>query len=89
MRNLPDYGLGDIDASDFLPEPPAPPASTTIRPRLLSYPQACEYLGGISEGTLRALVRDNELKPLRLRGAVRFDVRDLDTWIETQKGGSR
>ena len=83
-----DYHLPDLDPDDLLPAPQAPsaPASAAIAPRLLNYRQARDYLGGISEGTLRSMVKTGCISPIRLLGAVRFDLADLDAWIEAAKG---
>lgn len=63
-------------------------------PRLLDVKAAASYLGGISTWTLRALVGDGHLRPVRLpsvrhRGEqgrrLLFDRRDLDALIDTWK----
>lgn len=56
-----------------------------LTPRLLSTTSAARYLG-VSAMFIRRLVYRGDLKPtLRLRKMMRFDVRDLDVWIERQK----
>src|SRR5262245_27299125 len=53
--------------------------------RMLRTVQACTYLG-ISAAQLRAMVMRGELKAIVEPGAPwRFDVRDLNDWIERSK----
>ena len=63
----------------------------TVTPRLLDIEAAALYLGGVSPWTLRALIADGHLHPVRLpsvrhRGEtgrrLLLDVRDLDAAIE-------
>lgn len=54
-----------------------------IAPRLLDAKDAAHYLG-ISETTLRTL----RLPVLRIGRAVRFDVKDLDAYVETLRGAA-
>jgi hypothetical protein len=62
-----------------------------LAPRLLDVQAAARYLGGISEWTLRSLIADGHLHPVRLpsvkhRGEtgrrLLLDVRELDGAIE-------
>jgi hypothetical protein len=75
------------------PQPLAP-----VTPRLLNIKGAAEYLGGISEWTVRSFVADGHLHPVRLPqvGANRsrgengrrllFCIRDLDAFIDSRRG---
>ena len=65
-----------------------------MTPRLLDVKDAAEYLGGISEATIRRLVERGELRPVRLPSVrhagemgrrLLFDVRDLDAVVEKWK----
>ncbi len=58
-------------------------AQATIQPRLLSTARAAIYLG-VSVWTVRRLVWSGVLPAHRGR-RMRFDVKDLDAWIEKQK----
>lgn len=68
-----------------------------MNPRLLDVGETALYLGGISQATVRRLVAQGVLCPVRLPSCRRpgessrrllFDVRDLDTLVETWKSGS-
>lgn len=52
-----------------------------VSPRLLSSPQAAQYLG-ISETKLREMVTSGRITETRIDGCVRFDVRRLDRFID-------
>ena len=63
----------------------------TIERRLLTTKEAAKYLG-LGEGYLRELRmngdRKNRLSPppfIRSGRAVRYDIRDLDEWIEANR----
>jgi excisionase family DNA binding protein len=57
----------------------------TAQKRIYTIAEASRYLG-ISESTLRGLVRAGDLKDVDIvRGQLRFDVRDLDRFIEERK----
>lgn len=61
-------------------------SATAIRPRLLNTQDAASYLS-LSPSYLRALVYRGEIRPaFRLTKLWRFDIIDLDAWIERQKG---
>jgi excisionase family DNA binding protein len=51
---------------------------------LLTYRGVEQHLG-VSASTIKRLVRMGELEPVRLRGAVRFAVEDLDALIARSK----
>jgi hypothetical protein len=66
-------------------------ASERLEPRLVDIKTAAKYLGDVSPWTLRALIANGELHPVRLpsirhRGEngrrLLFDVRDLDDAID-------
>ena len=54
---------------------------TPVAPRLLSTPQAAQYLG-VSETKLRELVATGRVIETRIDSCVRFDVRRLDRFID-------
>ncbi len=54
------------------PVPPPPRPNT-----LLKTAEACEYLR-VSKTTLRELIRQGAIHPLKLGGRLRFDPRELD-----------
>lgn len=60
--------------------------------RLYTTKQAAVYLG-VSERTLWTMANSGEIPSVRFgsgrRQSVRFDVADLDAWIEKHKGGRR
>lgn len=69
-------------------------APEPVGPRLLDAPAAARYLGGISVWTLRALVENGHLRPVRLPAVRRpeeegrrllFDRVDLDAFIDARK----
>jgi len=56
--------------------------------RLLTTKKAAEYLG-MEPGTLENWRYRSEGPPVvRLGKAVRYDLKDLDAWIEEQKGAA-
>jgi excisionase family DNA binding protein len=52
--------------------------------RLLSIPQAAEYLG-VCAKTMWRLVWESEIPQIRIARRVLVDIRDLDRYIESQK----
>ena len=67
-----------------------------MNPRLLDAKAAAAYLG-VSHWTVRAYVEKGQLVPVRLPAVRRagedcrrllFDVRDLDAFVDRQKGGA-
>ena len=68
-------------------DPSSDPAQRLLRTR-----QAAVYLS-MSERTLWSLTNCGEIRSVRFgaghRQSVRFDVSDLDQWIENHKGGRR
>ena len=52
--------------------------ATPERPILKTKRQAAEYLGGISPRTLERMVKDGQVRSVRLRGRVMFKTTDLD-----------
>jgi|HubBroStandDraft_6_1064221.scaffolds.fasta_scaffold51877_3 excisionase family DNA binding protein len=56
----------------------------TITERVLGTRDAAKYIGA-SAWTIHKLVRTEELRPLRHGRGFRFDVRDLDNFIERMK----
>lgn len=53
-------------------------------PRLLNYPAAAQYLA-LSERKLWALAASAEIPQVRIGRAVRFDISDLDLFVEKAK----
>jgi excisionase family DNA binding protein len=49
--------------------------------------EAGDYLG-ISARTIYNTLKEFPVKPLRLGRAVRFDIRDLDAYVERLKNGA-
>ncbi len=64
--------------------------SATDGPRLYTSKQAAKYLA-ISPRLLWELTNRSEIRSVRFgsgrRQSVRYDVGDLDAWIESRKGG--
>lgn len=63
----------------------------TITPRLLSAPELAEYLG-LPLSTIYAWAAEGRLPSLHVgRGQrlLRFDVREIDRWIELHKAAER
>ena len=60
----------------------------TLRQRLLTTKQTCEYLQ-VSVTTLWRLTKRGELTPVRVGGRAQFDVKDLDRFIRRQARGRR
>lgn len=54
--------------------------------RLLTLTQACEYIG-IKKATMYGYINRGKLKAFKLDGSRtwKFDLQDLDHWIENQK----
>lgn len=72
-------------------------SSPLVGARLVDVEAAARYLGGISPATMRALVDNGHLVPVRMPSCRRpgefsrrllFDVRDLDLLIEKWKADS-
>jgi hypothetical protein len=70
------------------------PQRAEQQPRLLDVAATAQYLGGISTWTVRALISNADLCPIRLPACHRkgengrrllFDRRDLDEFIEKRK----
>ena len=66
-------------------------------PRLLDIKAAAVYLGGVSPWTLRGLVADGHLRPVRLPSLrhpgengrrLLFDIRDLDAVVDRWKASA-
>lgn len=58
-----------------------------IAPRLLTTRQAADYLN-LSQWTIRRLWYRREIKAIDTLKHMRYDVQDLDAWIEAQKEAS-
>ena len=58
---------------------------TVITPRLIKPRQAAEYLA-LSERKLWGLTKAGDIPAVRLGRAVRYDLSDLDTFIQGAKG---
>jgi excisionase family DNA binding protein len=57
--------------------------------RLLTVKEAGDYLGISSRSIYNTLsAKKFPVKPLRLGRAIRFDIRDLDSYVEGLKNGS-
>jgi excisionase family DNA binding protein len=59
--------------------------SHVIGPRLLTVEGAAKYLS-MTEDAIRHKVINGKLRAVRADRFLRFDVRDLDLWIESNKG---
>ena len=57
---------------------------TNIPRRLLSVKEASRYLC-VSERTLYTMTKENVIPSVRLRRVVRYDIKDLDKYIEAAK----
>ncbi len=57
---------------------------TKSQPGLLNIEQAAEYLG-FNERHLRRLVNERRIAHVKDVKLLRFDVRDLDTWIRLHR----
>ena len=55
-----------------------------VEKRLLNIKEASEYLG-ISQKGLYNMIYRREIPFIKIGGRVRFDIIDLDKWIEGQK----
>lgn len=58
------------------------PARPTIAPRLLTPTEAAHYCGFKATGSLRYVA----VKPLRVGSEIKYDVRQLDRWIDERSG---
>ncbi|WP_296458640.1 helix-turn-helix domain-containing protein [Rubinisphaera sp.] len=58
--------------------------STTEQSRLLNTRQAAAYLG-LCERKIWQMSKDGDFPSVRAGKSLRFDVQDLDSWIENQK----
>jgi len=57
-----------------------------IQPRLLDYPAAQEYLGGISRASLKTLTGRGEVEAIRVGlGRTMFTREGLDRYIDRQR----
>lgn len=52
--------------------------------RLVSTPAAAKYLS-VCPSTIRKMYYEGHLKAIRFSKFLRYDIRDLDAWIERQK----
>lgn len=57
---------------------------TSISSRLLDIHQAAAYLG-FTERHLRRLANEHRIAHVKERKLIRFDIHDLDAWIETNR----
>jgi len=53
-------------------------------PKLLTYKQVADLLG-VSDRTVWTLAKEGILKAVRFRHSVRFDLRDVETFIQQGK----
>jgi excisionase family DNA binding protein len=60
-----------------------PTKTIDFPPWLLTTEQACTRLG-ISRWTLSRLVRDGELRHVRVRSAIRYPAGELDAYVKRQ-----
>jgi excisionase family DNA binding protein len=58
-----------------------------VDPRPLTIPEAAQYLQ-VSESTVYRMLRDDELRPVKLRGCTRISGNDLAKLFEDSQGGS-
>jgi excisionase family DNA binding protein len=81
-----DFGsLLDILADRILARmQPAAQKSDLIAPRLMSIPQAAEYLGRTVDA-VENMIRNGKLLTVRGDRRVQFDREDLNHWIEANK----
>lgn len=59
-------------------------AGSRVQKRVYSLPDAAEYLG-VSDETLRRMAINGKIPSVRIDSHHRFDVRDLDLFIDTHK----
>lgn len=59
-----------------------PPPGFPPEPLLIDVPAARKALGGIAEGSLRALVKAGELHPIRIGRRVFYNPKQLAIWVE-------
>ena len=64
---------------------PALEQAQGLRPRLLTVEQAAQYLGRTAY-SIRHLAAQGAFPCVRADGRVMFDVKDLDSWIDCNKG---
>jgi len=76
-RIIPHIPNGDVSGS-------GPPKSVSVVKRLLTVKEAAAYLGR-SPSALYKLVARHEISCVRHGRNLRFDVRELDRWIESDK----
>jgi excisionase family DNA binding protein len=60
------------------------PVPETAPQRLMAIRSAAEYLG-VSRATVERLVNRGELPVVKVAGSTRYDVEDLDCYIETNR----
>jgi len=69
-----------------------PPAGTgsgsALKKRLLTAGEAAEYLG-LSEQTVRQWAHMRRIPCVKLGRALRFDIEDLDLWLEEHRRPAR
>jgi excisionase family DNA binding protein len=58
--------------------------SPPVRPRWLKIDQASDYTG-FAVGTIYNMVSERRVPYVKKGGSLRFDVRDLDKWMERDK----
>lgn len=61
---------------------------TTDAPKLLLTAKEAAQSLAISERTLWELTRRGEIPRLKIGASVRYDLRDLQAWIDKKKGGA-
>ena len=59
-----------------------------LRNKLLSIQEAAEYLG-VKESRIRSAIRRREIPYIKLKRLVRFEVSDLQSWVQSSKVFSR
>ena len=62
--------------------------STEREPILLTVPEACRILGGVSRATVWRLVRDDALPHVKVRGRLLFPADGLRDWIDAHVVGA-
>ena len=66
----------------------APERSTGVEKRLFTVLEAAEYLG-LAEQTVRQWASMRKIPCVKLGTALRFDVSDLDEWIDSNRQSAR
>ena len=61
-----------------------PTASVGVHPRALKVKDACKYIGGVSEITMRRLIDRGMIKPNRSLRHLLIPVAELDRFLETK-----